>query len=779
MTVARETTLPDGLTAAEAARRREAGLANVAPSRTSRTVGEILRANLLTRFNALIGVLAALVLVFGHPIDALFGLVVVVNSAIGVVQELRAKRTLDRLAVLARVPVRVRRDGVEQLVPPEDVVVGDLVLLATGDRLPVDGELVASDGLEIDESLLTGEADPVAREPGDEVLSGSFVVAGSGAFVATRVGADSYAARLVAEASVFSLARSELYQGINRFLRYITWVIVPVGTLLVIRQLTTDQSFPDSVVGSVAGVVPMIPEGLVLMTSIAFAVGVVRLGRRQCLVQELPAVEVLARVDTLCLDKTGTLTEPGMRLKEVAPAPGAPPAEELSRVLAALVGVDASPNPTICAVAEAVGPPPPWRVVESVPFSSARKYSGATFADRGSWLLGAPEVLLAAGDPLLARAERLAAEGLRVLVLARAAGLADPDRTGVALVVLEQRLRPAARDTLRWFATQDVAAKVISGDNATSVGAIARQLGLPGADRPVDARDLPEDPDALAAALENHSVFGRVTPHQKRAFVRALRSRGHTVAMTGDGVNDALALKDADLGIAMGSGSGATRAVAKVVLLNNDFTSLPQVLGEGRRVLANIERVANLFLTKTVYSVALAVLVGLAHLPYPFLPRHITLIGALTIGIPAFFLALAPSDERARPGFVPRVLRFAVPAGATCAAASFAAYLFARNGGDLVGQRSVAAITLFLVAFLALTLVARPLAAWKVAMLGALGGAFALVLAWPAARQLAQLEIPEPRNALVVLGVTLAAGAVLYAGLRRAHWLDSGTAGRH
>src|SRR5690606_6144461 len=491
----------------------------------------------------------------------------------------------------------------------------------------VDGELVASDGLEIDESLLTGEADPVAHEPGDEVLSGSFVVAGSGAFVATRVGADSYAARLVAEASVFSLARSELYQGINRFLRYITWVIVPVGTLLVVRQLTTDQSFPDAVVSSVAGVVPMIPEGLVLMTSIAFAVGVVRLGRRQCLVQELPAVEVLARVDTLCLDKTGTLTEPGMRLRELVPAPEAPPVEELSQVLAALVGVDASPNPTIRAVAEAVGPPPEWQVVDSVPFSSARKYSGATFADRGSWLLGAPEVLLAAGDPLLARAEQLAAEGLRVLVLARAAGLADTDRTGAALVVLEQRLRPAARDTLRWFATQDVAAKVISGDNAASVGAIARQLGLPGADRPVDARDLPEDPDALAAELESHSVFGRVTPHQKRSFVRALRSRGHTVAMTGDGVNDALALKDADLGIAMGSGSGATRAVAKVVLLNNDCTSLPQVLGEGRRVLTNIERVANLFLTKTVYSVALAVLVGLVHLPYPFLPRHITLIG--------------------------------------------------------------------------------------------------------------------------------------------------------
>jgi cation-transporting ATPase E len=774
MSVAGMTTLPAGLTAAEVAQRAAAGQANITPSRSSRTVAQILRANLLTRFNALIGALAALVLAFGHPIDSLFGLVVVFNSAIGVVQELRAKRTLDRLAVLARVPVRVRRDGREQLVEPEEVVAGDLVLLVTGDRLPVDGELVAGDGLEIDESLLTGEAEPVTHEAGDEVLSGSFVVAGSGAFTATKVGRDSYAAGLVAEASAFSLARSELYQGINRFLRYLTWIIVPVGALLVVRQLTGDQSFPDSVVSSVAGVVPMIPEGLVLMTSIAFAVGVVRLGRRRCLVQELPAVEILARVDTLCLDKTGTLTEPGMALTRVVPADGAPPEGRLRQVLAALVAADSSPNPTIRAVAEGVGPPPGWTVHTTQPFSSARRYSGATFTGQGSWLLGAPDVLLPAGDRLRTEAEELAGRGLRVLALASGSG-PDGGRTGVALVVLEQKLRSAAAGTLRWFASQDVAAKVVSGDNAASVGAIARQLDLPGADRPVDARQLPEEePTRLGEALEAHSVFGRVTPHQKRAFVRALRARGHTVAMTGDGVNDALALKDADLGIAMGSGSGATRAVAKVVLLDNDFASLPQVLGEGRRVLANIERVANLFLIKTVYSIILAVLVGLAHLPYPFLPRHITLIAALTIGIPAFFLALAPSDERARPGFVARVLRFAVPAGTVCAAASFAAYLFARDETHhLASQRSVAAITLFLVAFFALTLVARPLSGWKLAMLGTLSGAFAAVLAVPAARQVAELEIPGPRNAMVVLAVALAAGALLYGGLRRAHWLNS------
>ena len=776
-----------GLTAAEVAERVAAGRVNSDLARDSRSIRQILRANLLTRFNALIGALAALVLIFGSPIDALFGWVVVFNSAIGVIQEVRAKRTLDRLAVIGRAPVRVRRDGRDLSVPPHEVVLDDLVLLAPGEKVPVDGEVSLADSLEIDESLLTGESDPVVKQPGEEVLSGSFVVAGVGAFTARRVGADAYAARLVAEASKFSLARSELYQGINRFLKYLTWIIVPVGLLLVVRQLTSDQSLPTAVVRSVAGVVPMIPEGLVLMTSIAFAVGVIRLGRHYCLVQELPAVEVLARVDTLCLDKTGTLTEPGMVLKEIRPVAGGdgPPP---TAVLAALVGADPSPNPTVRAVAEGVGAAPGWQVVQTVPFSSARKYSGATFAAHGSWLLGAPDILLAPADPHRAEAEELAGQGLRVLALVRAPGLdAAPDGAGgtapggaggtaAALVVLEQKLRPEAGETLRYFAAQDVAAKVISGDNAAAVGAIARQLNLSGADDPVDARRLPEDRAALGEALERHSVFGRVTPHQKRAFVGALQARGRTVAMTGDGVNDTLALKDADLGIAMGSGSGASRAVAKIVLLRDDFTVLPKVLGEGRRVLANVERVANLFLTKTVYSVILALLVGLSPLPYPFLPRHITVIAALTIGIPAFFLALAPSNERSRPGFVPRVLRFAIPAGVVCAAATFTAYLLARGSlpGDQRAQGSIAMLTLFLVAFFALFLVALPLAVWKVGLLAALAGAFALVLAVPVARRTAELTYPDQSMVVTALVVAAVSCLVLFVGLRLDHWRYGG-----
>jgi cation-transporting ATPase E len=769
------TSAASGLTAAEVDHRTAAGQVNVTPARASRTIGQILRANLLTRFNAIIGALAALILIFGHPIDALFAWVIVFNSAIGVVQEVRAKRTLDRLAVLARAPVRVRRDGRDLEVPPEQVLLGELVVLGPGDKIPVDGEVTLAEELEVDESLLTGESDPVVKDPGEPVLSGSFVVAGSGAFTATKVGADAYAAKLVAEASAFSLAESELYQGINRFLRYLTWIIVPVGLVLVVRQLTGDQSVPDAVVSSVAGVVPMIPEGLVLMTSIAFAVGVVRLGRRRCLVQELPAVEILARVDTLCLDKTGTLTEPGMVLKEIEYVPGAPDGAEGK--LAALVAADPNPNQTMQAIAAGMPAAPPQQVLETVPFSSARKYSGVEFGSDGCWLVGAADVLLGAQDPLRLRAEELAADGLRVLALVRAPSLASEDRTAVALVVLEQKLRAAAAGTLRWFAEQDVDAKVISGDNAVAVGTIARQLGLAGAERPVDARELPTEPAELADALETHSVFGRVTPHQKRAFVGALRSRGHMVAMTGDGVNDVLALKEADLGIAMGSGSGASRAVAKVVLLDDDFTSLPAVLGEGRRVLANIERVANLFLTKTVYSLVLALLIAVAGFPFLLLPRHGTLINAVTIGIPAFFLALAPSNERARGGFVPRVLRFAIPAGLVCAAATFGAYLVARAqaGSDLTAQRSAATITLFLVAFFVLVLVARPLAAWKLSLLAVMGAGFGLVVAVPAAREVASLELPGASMALAIIALAAAAAAVLYAVVR---WPPSWMASR-
>src|SRR5215472_7654913 len=589
--------LGGGLTSAMVAERVARGEVNDAARRTSRSVTEIVRANVLTRFNAIIGVLCAVILITGHPQDALFGLIIVANSGVGVVQEIRAKRTLDRLSVLGQAPARVVRDGHETQVPPQQIVLGDRVLIGPGDRVMVDGKIAGDSSVELDESLLTGESDPVHKKPGDQVLSGSFVASGSAAYEATAVGHESYAARLEAEAATFNLAHSELLAGINRFLKLISWVIVPVAILLAASQLAyAGTGLSDAIAGTVAGVVTMVPEGLVLLTSVAFAVGVVRLGRRRCLVQELPAIEVLARVDVLCLDKTGTLTEPRMELDHVVELkPGAP----VRRALAGLVHAEDRPNATIQAIARDLGETraldsADGRPAQVVPFSSARKWSGAVFsADStlaGGWVLGAPDVLLAPADPARAEADARAAGGSRLLVLGRAdpADLTVPERLSnggqvepVALLVLRQRIRPEAPRTLAYFAEQDVADKVISGDSAESVGAIAGELDIEGATHPVDARTLPSgtdgateietqagaDFDAVADALEHNSVFGRVTPRQKQLFVTALQARGHTVAMTGDGVNDVLALTRADLGVAMGSGTGATRAVAKIVLL--------------------------------------------------------------------------------------------------------------------------------------------------------------------------------------------------------------------
>ena len=758
-------TVPTGLTSAEVAERVADGRVNSAPQRQTRSAWQILAGNLFTFFNGLIGVLTVFALVFGGPKQALFGLVIVFNAAIGTIQELRAKAALDRLAIVGRTPCRVRRDGDDAEVPPEELVVDDYVRLGPGEQIPVDGTVVRATGLEVDESLLTGESDPVVKEPGDEILSGSFVAAGAGAFTVGRIGGDAYAARLLAEASRFSLADSKLMSGINRFLKIITLLVVPVAILLIVSQMRSGQSLRDTIVGTVAGIVPMIPEGLVLLTSIAFVVGVLRLAQRKCLVQELPAIEVLARVDVLCLDKTGTLTEPGMSLAEVIPLDGEDDAY-VRAVLGALAHADENPNPTIQAVADGVPGGPRWTPVSQVPFSSARKWSGADFGAHGSYAFGAPDVLLS-GD-VLERAQRLGAGGNRVLALVRSRGLVDeqgPQLSGaepVALVVLEQRLRPNVDRTLGSFAEQGVTLKIISGDNAVSVGAVAKAAGVPGAEKVVDARELPDDVDALADALDTYTVFGRVTPQQKRGFVTALHKRGHTVAMTGDGVNDVLALKEADLGVAMGSGSAAARGVAKVVLLDNDFGNMPRVVAEGRRVLGNIERVSDLFLTKTIYSIALALVVGLTSVPYPFAPIHVTLIGALTIGIPSFFLALAPNNERFRDGFVRRVLRFAIPAGVIVAAATFTSYQLARAHGSVAADnKSTATVTLFCVSLAVLALTARPYNWWRTALVLAMAGLFVLALAIPFTRDFFDLTPGNAYNSAVGLGIAAAAIAVM------------------
>ena len=635
--------------------------------------------------------------------------------------------------------------------------------------------------LEVDESLLTGEADAIAKGVGDPVMSGSFVVAGTGAYRATKVGREAYAARLAEEASKFTLVKSELRSGINKILQFITYLLVPTGLLIIYTQLfLTNVGWRESVLRMVGALVPMVPEGLVLMMSIAFAVGVVRLGRRQCLVQELPAIEGLARVDVVCADKTGTLTENGMRLSEVRALAGAN-SEQVGEVLAALVADDTRPNASIAAIAEAYPHPPEWTATAVAPFKSATKWSGASFREHGNWVIGAPDVLLDPVSPVAELAEEIGAQGLRVLLLGSATDSVDaadaPGRvTPVALVVLEQRVRPDARETLDYFASQNVSVKVISGDNAVSVSAVAGSLGLHG--ETLDARELPTQAEALADTMAEYTTFGRVRPDQKRAMVHALQSRDHTVAMTGDGVNDVLALKDADIGVAMGSGSPASRAVAQIVLLDNKFATLPYVVGEGRRVIGNIERVSNLFLTKTVYSVLLALLVGLAGLIshwghtepllYPFQPIHVTIAAWFTIGIPAFVLSLAPNNERARTGFVRRVMTSALPSGAVVGITTFVSYLVAypgRAGTDIEQtQASTAAlITLLIGAVWVLAVVARPYQWWRIGLVASSAVGYLVIFAWPWAWEKFMLDPSDVTTTTIAVLIGLLAAVLIEA----------------
>jgi cation-transporting ATPase E len=755
-------TPPAGLTSAQVAERVSRGLTNARGEHTSRSVAHILRANILTRFNLILGVLLAVILAVGQPQDALFGIVLVANALIGIGQELRAKRTLDRLAVLTAPRVRVIRDDAPREVAVGDLVADDLVGLRAGDQLAADGVVRDSESLQADESLLTGESEPVDKRAGDRLLSGSFVVAGSGDYQATGVGAEAYAAKLAAQARRFTVVRSELVAGINQILRYVTWAIPPVAALLVISQLHTRQTVREGATSTVAALVGMVPQGLVLLTSVAFGVAAVTLARRQVLVQQLPAVEGLARVDVVCFDKTGTLTDGTIAFDSLIRLDDQAPAEAALGALAD----DQARNATLAAIGQAFPPPQGWVHQDAVPFS-ARKWSAATFAGHGAWVLGAPEIVLAGGrDELLPRAADLAATGKRVLALACTAGSLDGQALpqglrAMAFVVLTERLRSDAPQTIGYFAAQGVALKVISGDSPRTVSAVAARAGVPHAGDPIDARDLPEDPGPLGTLLEERSVFGRVTPQQKESMVQALQARGHTVAMTGDGVNDVLALKLADIGVAMGSGAPATKAVAELVLLDNSFATLPGVVAEGRRVTANIERVANLFITKTVWATLLAVAVGAALLPYPFLPRHLTIIDTLAIGVPAFFLALAPNRRRYVPGFVRRVLRFAVPAGLIIAAATFSAYALARaNGLPLAEQRTAATLVALILSLCVLALLAIPLTWRRIALLIAALASFALLFPVPAVRHFYALALPHGQIAATLLIAALGAAAL-------------------
>ena len=772
-TTVQDTPAPSGLTTAEVAERLADGRVNDVPDAPVRTTSEIFRANVLTPINAIMGALFALILVAGFPGDALFAGVIVSNSIIGTIQELRARRTLTNLAVLSAPGARVVRDGTATDINVSGVVADDLLELRPGDQVVVDGVVVDALGLEVDESLLTGEADPVDKAVGDRVLSGSFVAAGTGHVRATGIGSESYAAALAEEARRFTLVDSELRSGVNSILRWLTVIIPPAAGLLLLRLLVTEDLWEEALRGTVAAAVAMVPDGLVLLTSLSFIVGVVALARRKALARELASVELLARVDTLCLDKTGTITTGEIAFAGIETI-GATTTDEAAGAVGAMAAVDPAPNATLAALASALDAPD-WTATTTVPFSSARKWAAADFDGRATFHLGAPDILLPKGEWAVARERvaELAESGQRVLVLTRSsAGTCGTEtlpaaRLPMCLILLEDTVRPEAPEILAWFAEQGVSLKVISGDHPATVAAVARRAGVPGADHWIDARDLPDDPEALADAVVAGAVFGRVTPHQKRAMIDALQSRGHTVAMTGDGVNDVLALKDADMGIAMGSGSSASRAVAQLVLLDDQFSTLPRVMAEGRRVINNVERVANLFITKATYAVLLTALVGLFGVPFPFLPKQLTLIGTISVGVPGFFLALAPDASLVRPGFLPRVLRYALPAGTAAAAATFAAYeVVRRSDATLEAARTSATLTLLGISLVVLLGISRPLRPWKVGLAGAMGAWYALTMAWSFPRDYFELVIP-PTSAWLTAAVCTAVGGLLVAVLPR------------
>lgn len=773
-------TQPTGLTEAEVAQRVAAGRTNLYRPDSSRSAWNIVRANVFTLFNGIVFACFFVLFLVGRWQDALFGFAAFANSIIGCVQEFRAKAALDRLALLNASSARVLRDGVERDIPPSEVVVDDVLVLRAGDQVAADAVVLSVRALQIDESMLTGESDAVDKRPDDEALSGSVVVAGEGFARVDKVGADSYANRFAGEAKRFSLVASELRSSVNRVLKWVGWIIGPVGLLVFNAQIMvaggyetafTSGSWVQAVVNTIAALTAMIPLGLVLMTSIAFAVGAAKLAGKQVLVNELPAVEGLARVDVVCLDKTGTLTIGDIAFDSAVPLSGASPSA-LSAADHILGWYAATPDANATARAmRDVYADPSLEASRYIPFSSARKWSAVSLDDQsGTWVMGAPEMIFgdaatSASGELGTTVTRLAESGRRTLVLAQSAAVltdravaAEVLPSGLAPVMVltfRETVRPDAAQTLEYFRQQGVDIRIISGDNPRTVAAIAREVGLDVPDG-FDARQLPDDDSALADVLEHETVFGRVTPEQKKRMVVALQSRGHTVAMTGDGVNDALAIKTADIGIAMNSGSAATKAVARLVLLDGQFSHLPDVVAEGRQAIANIERVSMLFLNKTVYATALAIIFGVLVLEFPFLPRQLSITDGLTIGIPAFFLALMPNAQRYVPGFLRRSLIFAIPSGIVIALGLTWYTLVANGLGVTEPQlRTGATIILAVVGIWVLAVLSRPLNRYKVLIIGAMFIALIGVFTIPLATTFFELVDPGEDLAPVIAGIAI------------------------
>lgn len=760
-----------GLTYAQASELLANGYGNVQAASNAKSTKQIIRENTLTFFNLVFVVLAVLLVIVGSFTDMAFLVIAAINSLIGIIQQLRSRNTLEKLNLLAEGRVKVVRDGQLGTVPTHKLVREDIVELASGDQIPADGP-VLSGQVTVNEALITGEADPITKNVGDQLLSGSFVVSGRCRARMDRVGEDSYASRLAAEAKADQgVGKSQMMKSLDRLIRFIGFALIPIGVALFCNAyIVREEPFRDSITSMVAALIGMIPEGLYLLTSVALAVSVMRLAQKKTLVHEMSAIETLARVDVLCVDKTGTVTLPDMSVREVVCLDEAEFSEDkVEDIFNAYYRAIDADNDTARAMAERFNRASPWQAERTIPFTSANKWSAVVFRGHGSYVVGAPEFILGADyshiQPLVAPYQ---AEGCRVLLLAQCdtPPTAEGGLSGVifpvALAVISNPVRPEAPETFRYFAQQGVSVKVISGDNPATVSHVAQQAGIEGAERFVDAATLKE-PGDYARAVREYNVFGRVTPDQKRKLVKALRRDGHTVAMTGDGVNDVLALKDADCGIAMASGSEAACQVAQLVLLNSDFSALPQVVEEGRRVINNIQRSAALYLVKNIMSFFLALITLFAGFPYPFTSTiQLTLISALTIGIPSFVLALEPNHEMVRGRFMQNVLRRALPGGLTNILLIVGIELFTMAFTfERATLSTLSTVTMGAVGLLVLYYVSKPLDWKRWLLLGSMTVAFVVsVLGFGSFFNLTPLDF---QSALVITVFLLLVPSVIYA----------------
>lgn len=655
--VEHEDYIKNGLRSSEVSDLIGRGLVNGNHNAKTKTVGKIIMENTCTLFNLINVILAVCVAMTGSYKNMLFMGVIACNVIIGIIQELRAKHIIDKLTVLSAPRAKVRRDGRDMEIKMQDIVLGDLCMLARGDQVCADS-VVIDGSCEVDESLLTGERDAVFKSKGDGLLSGSFLVSGEVCARVCHVGADNYAYKLVHEAKYIKKPNSEMMQSINKIIKIVSICIIPLAAILFYKQwIMVGQSLDEAVISTVAAIIAMIPEGLVLLTSVVLAVSVIRLSKEKTLVQELYCIETLARVNVLCLDKTGTLTEGEMQFKELVKLEEDCDCEQ---ILCEMLGVLSDHNQTFDALKGAFKGECRWKTVNVIPFSSEKKFSRVDFENNNSYMLGACEFILTEGfEDTRKLASKYSSEGYRVLLLAQV--MAGGGRKPLCFLLIEDILRGEAADTLAFFASQGVELKIISGDHPATVAAVARKAGFKDISY-VDASDLTNDKQ-IAEAATKYNVFGRVTPHQKLKLVKALKSKGYTVGMTGDGVNDVLALREADCSVAMQSGSDAARNVSKLVLLNSNFSSMPKVVAEGRRSINNLERSAALFLEKTVYASLLAVIFVFLKEPYPFKPIQMTLVNALTIGVPSFLLALEPNYSVVKGHFFKNVMRKALPGG--------------------------------------------------------------------------------------------------------------------